>query len=229
VWNKRVALKASLQALMPIGVGLNKACINAFGAKQFHPILQSSMLEQYSVYLYVTVNTGALLGMPIISVLAQTNVGGAYLIPLFSLLIRLLVLVIFSRRYVKTPPPTSNHQKHIETHREEGWFVHSQTYLLTVLIDSCTSCISGYSFYYCICVIIYSYTVVQGNAMKPLGLMDASVMQCSDPIAVLIFGYLTGNIPYPFLARRNIKISTTHKICHRYSFLCIILWLVMVC
>ena len=94
------ALKASLLVLMPIGMGFNKACMNAFGAKQFHPILQSSMLEQYFVFLYVTVNAGGLVGNMGIAVLAQMNIQVAYLIPVCSLLIGLLVFWIGSNRYV---------------------------------------------------------------------------------------------------------------------------------
>jgi POT family proton-dependent oligopeptide transporter len=98
------ALKASLFALMPIGMGFNKACMNAFGAKQFHPILQSAMLERYFIFLYVAVNVGALLGSAIIPVLAQSNIEVAYSIPVCSLMVGLLVLLIASSRYVKTPP-----------------------------------------------------------------------------------------------------------------------------
>jgi POT family proton-dependent oligopeptide transporter len=95
------ALNASFFGLTPIGMGINKACMNACGAKQFHPILQSSVLEQYFVFLYVAVNAGALLGMTVIPVLAQTKLLElAYLIPVLSLLIGygLLVFVIFSSR-----------------------------------------------------------------------------------------------------------------------------------
>jgi dipeptide/tripeptide permease len=65
-------------------------------------------LEQYFVYLYVANNVGSLLGTTVIPVLAEINLEVAYLIPVCSLLIGLLVLVIFSSRYVKTPPqPTT--------------------------------------------------------------------------------------------------------------------------
>lgn len=63
-----------------------------------------------------------------------------------------------------------------------------------------------------------SITVIQRNATKSLGLLDASVMKCFSPIFVLVFGYLVGNIPYPFLAKCIIKISTTHKFAYGTIF-----------
>ena len=43
------AIRLGLLVLWPIGTGTVKACVNVFGAKQFHPILQSSLIESYYV------------------------------------------------------------------------------------------------------------------------------------------------------------------------------------
>jgi len=46
---------------------------------------------------------------------------------------------------------------------------------------------------------------------KAFGFVDAATMNGLDPISVLIFGNLTGNIIYPALAKRDIKLPTTYK------------------
>lgn len=46
------AVRWGLLVLWPIGTGTVKACVNVFGAKQFHPILQSSLIESYYVNFY---------------------------------------------------------------------------------------------------------------------------------------------------------------------------------
>eukprot|EP00577_Skeletonema_sp_RCC1716_P016827 CAMPEP_0113437386 /NCGR_PEP_ID=MMETSP0013_2-20120614/37396_1 /TAXON_ID=2843 ORGANISM="Skeletonema costatum, Strain 1716" /NCGR_SAMPLE_ID=MMETSP0013_2 /ASSEMBLY_ACC=CAM_ASM_000158 /LENGTH=339 /DNA_ID=CAMNT_0000328053 /DNA_START=107 /DNA_END=1122 /DNA_ORIENTATION=+ /assembly_acc=CAM_ASM_000158 len=53
--------------------------------------------------------------------------------------------------------------------------------------------------------------IVQGSVMKPWGMIDAPMMNNADAISVLAFGYIIGNIIYPELNRRQIKIPTTHK------------------
>mmetsp|Transcript_20661 Transcript_20661/g.31506 ORF Transcript_20661/g.31506 Transcript_20661/m.31506 type:complete len:313 (-) Transcript_20661:111-1049(-) len=53
--------------------------------------------------------------------------------------------------------------------------------------------------------------IVQGSVMKPCGMIDAPMMNNADAISVLAFGYIIGNIIYPELNRRQIKIPTTHK------------------
>jgi len=40
-------LKAGLLGLMPTGAGFIKPIVNVFGAKQFHPVVQSSLIEPY--------------------------------------------------------------------------------------------------------------------------------------------------------------------------------------
>ena len=225
------ALKASLLVLMPIGMGFNKACMNAFGAKQFHPILQSSMLEQYFVFLYVTVNAGGLVGNMGIAVLAQMNIQVAYLIPVCSLLIGLLVFWIGSNRYVKAPPqPTTIKNtlkligqkfvcKSLDASKKSNGGGHPDSFVQGVKrliqIVPVAFLVIPFSIAY---ESTYSVLVIQGTAMRSLGMMDASFMQCFNPIFVLIFGYLIGNILYPYLTKHNIKISTTHKFAYGTTF-----------
>mmetsp|Transcript_5519 Transcript_5519/g.10679 ORF Transcript_5519/g.10679 Transcript_5519/m.10679 type:complete len:445 (+) Transcript_5519:193-1527(+) len=54
--------------------------------------------------------------------------------------------------------------------------------------------------------------VVQGSVMaKAFGIFDVASMNSLDPLSVLVFGSITANTIYPYLARRGIKLATTHK------------------
>jgi POT family proton-dependent oligopeptide transporter len=218
------ALNAALLGLIPIGRGINKACMNAFGAKQFHPILQSAMLEQYFVFLYVSVSMGSLLGTTVISVIAQTNIEVAYVTPVFSLLTGLIVFVSFSSRYVKTPPQTATIKKTVklvgkkiicrslDASKKSNGGTQSDSFVDGVerLLSVVPVAFLVLPFYIAFAS-SFSVTVVQGSAMEAFGYMDAAVVQSFTSIFVLIFGYIIGNILYPFLGRRDINISTTHK------------------
>jgi POT family proton-dependent oligopeptide transporter len=50
----KTALSLGLLVLWPTGTGVVKSIVNVFGAKQFHPLLQSSLIESYYVNFYST-------------------------------------------------------------------------------------------------------------------------------------------------------------------------------
>jgi len=75
------ALNAGMLVLWPLGAGFIKSVVNVFGAKQFHPKLQSDLIESYYVSFYIVINIGAFLGGIIIPLLAQYDVAAAYTIP----------------------------------------------------------------------------------------------------------------------------------------------------
>ena len=52
------ALVGGFIFLWPFGTGIVKAIVNVFGAKQFHPLLQSSLIESYYVSFYMAINIG---------------------------------------------------------------------------------------------------------------------------------------------------------------------------
>jgi len=47
------ALNAGMLVLFPLGTGFIKSVVNVFGAKQYHPTLQSSLIETYYVNFYM--------------------------------------------------------------------------------------------------------------------------------------------------------------------------------
>jgi proton-dependent oligopeptide transporter, POT family len=47
------ALSIGLLLLWPTGTGIVKSLVNVFGARQFHPLLQSSLIEAFYVQFYM--------------------------------------------------------------------------------------------------------------------------------------------------------------------------------
>jgi POT family proton-dependent oligopeptide transporter len=81
-----------------------KACVNVFGAKQFHPILQSSLIETYYVNFYMCINIGALTGGIVVPIVAQQNVSVAYFIPVCMLGLGVGLFMAGGGTYVKPKP-----------------------------------------------------------------------------------------------------------------------------
>jgi POT family proton-dependent oligopeptide transporter len=98
------AIQWGLLILWPVGTGTIKACINVFGAKQFHPILQSSLIESYYVNFYMCINIGALTGGVVVPIVAQWDVTFAYFIPPLMLILGVMMFLVGGERYVKPLP-----------------------------------------------------------------------------------------------------------------------------
>jgi POT family proton-dependent oligopeptide transporter len=74
----KTALSVGLLGLWPLGTGIVKAVVNVFGAKQFHPLIQSALIESYYVelshaYQYRSIGRGI-----IVPIMCQHNVTVAY-------------------------------------------------------------------------------------------------------------------------------------------------------
>jgi POT family proton-dependent oligopeptide transporter len=50
------AYKIALLFFWPIGTGIVKSVVNVFGARQYHPVLQRSMIESFYVRFYMVIN-----------------------------------------------------------------------------------------------------------------------------------------------------------------------------
>jgi len=98
------ALRAGMLVLWPLGMGFIKSIVNVFGAKQYHPKFQSSLIESYYISFYIVINIGSLLGGIVIPIVAQSNVSIAYTIPVAALGLGLIIFCLGSRRYVKAKP-----------------------------------------------------------------------------------------------------------------------------
>jgi proton-dependent oligopeptide transporter, POT family len=220
-------LTFGLLILWPTGTGIVKSVVNVFGAKQYHPLLQSSLIESYYVNFYMCINIGALIGGFIVPLLAQRNVTVAYFLPLILLFIGMILFISRSSRFVITKPK-SDHRKYL-LQQIKVWLCctkmkpkkrkvhhHSIPMIQNTNDPIPISAILRISLLVVPFNIVYSQMsttfIVQGTVMtKAFNFIDAPCMNNADAIAVLIFGHFVGSIMYPYLAYHNIKIPTTYK------------------
>jgi POT family proton-dependent oligopeptide transporter len=98
------AYKVALLFFWPLGTGIVKSVVNVFGARQYHPVLQRSMIESFYVRFYMVINVGAVAGCIIIPVVARSSITVAYTIPFVLLLVAVSFFMLGSRRYVIVVP-----------------------------------------------------------------------------------------------------------------------------
>lgn len=238
------AIRWGLLVLWPMGTGTVKACVNVFGAKQFHPILQSSFIESYYVNFYMCINIGALTGGIVVPLVAQKCITLAYFIPVAMLGLGVLMFVLGTKRYVRPRPSRQDVRLMLEDKWEncccrQAWGRNlpsppSQPMMATtktppskhdIMVMNIQSgpeeskvgvgtivILSGLVVPFNVAYAQMATTfIVQGSVMTNFGVVDAPMMNNADAVSVLAFGYIIGNIIYPALNRRGIKIPTTYK------------------
>ncbi|CAJ1967142.1 unnamed protein product [Cylindrotheca closterium] len=194
-------LLLSLVVLWPLGTGIVKSIVNVFGAKQFHPLLQSSLIEAYYVKFYMAINIGSMVGICSIPILAQHNVTMAYCVPLCLLLFGATVFISGTPRYVRAPP-SGNLFRRKRVRKTAQSIPLSSIFRICLLIVPFST---GYNQ-------MPTTFIVQGAVMtKAFGFIDVASMNSLDAISVLFFGSITSTYIYPYLASRGIKLPTTYK------------------
>lgn len=194
----KTALSVGLLGLWPLGTGIVKAVVNVFGAKQFHPLIQSALIESYYVNFYMCINIGALAGGIIVPIMCQHNVTVAYFIPVAMLSTGVLLFILGTPRYVIYKP-----RGDLLANTNDG------TGLSILAVGRVCLLIVPFNIAYSQMATTF---VVQGTVMeKAFGFIDAASMNNADAIAVLIFGYIIGNHVYPYMADNGIKVPTTYK------------------
>ena len=97
-----------LMVLITIGAGGIKSCVNVFGAQQFHPIVHKQQVTSFFTFFYASINVGALVGGLLCPQVADSvSFFAAYLIPLSSFGLAVIVFLLGSSRYVKMLPTGS--------------------------------------------------------------------------------------------------------------------------
>lgn len=200
-------LSVAVLFLWPMGTGIVKSMVNVFGAKQFHPLLQSSLIESYYVMFYMCINTGGLAGIILIPIIAQHNLTVAYCVPLLLLFTGAAIFTIGTPRYVRAPPRGEVFDFGKKRRKVSGG-------------NSSTSIPLSTIFRICLLIVPFSVGynqmpttfIVQGTVMSnAFGVIDVASMNSLDCLSVLCFGYITANYIYPALNSRGIKLPTTHK------------------
>jgi dipeptide/tripeptide permease len=219
------ALTVGLLVLYPLGAGGIKSIVNVFGAKQYHPLLQSAQVEVYYVRFYAAINVGALIGGLVIPSLCSTvDPFIAYLVPVCALSFGLLVFMAFTKRYVRSPASgkamtntvkvigaattkcSLNKVKESRGGKYDDNLVDGVRQLGSVLAVS--ALVIPFNVVYSQMGTTYN---TQGMAMQPIGFIDASYMQNADAISVLLFGFFVSTFFYPALAKRDMRIPTVYK------------------
>lgn len=211
------ALAFGLICLWPIGTGLVKSVVNVFGAKQFHPLLQASLIETYYVNFYMCINIGALAGGVVVPLVAQRNVTVAYCIPAVMLTLGVASFLSGTKRFVRPKP----RHDFFQTPAKKKLPYNPHAFASSTSNTSASSSSSSWTVLRISLLVIpfnIAYAqmattfIVQGTVMeKVFGFIDAASMNNADALSVLFFGYVIGNVVYPFLAERDIRIPTTYK------------------
>jgi len=209
----RKALCTGLLVLWPVGTGIVKSIVNIFGAKQFHPLLQSALIESYYVKFYMCINIGAVVGGFVVPILAQSNITLAYTCPVAMLLVGIVLFLCGTPRYVHSSMGnvfkgcnifgTTTKKKYSSD------VTGGKTTSTMIKILSISALIIPFNIAYSQMATTF---IIQGTVMKrAFGWIDAASMNNADAIAVLFFGHYIGSHLYPYLNRKNIKLSTAHK------------------
>ncbi len=233
------ALTVGLLGLYPVGAGGIKSLVNIFGAKQFHPILQSAQIETYYVRFYTAINIGALVGGLTIPPLC-TTVGPfvAYMLPVAALTFGIMLFLLATPRYVRMKPSGRAIVGSVKAlcaasacwARDSN---ESSLHLAKPSLDRVKESRGGkypdlfvdglrqLAAVVVVTALVVPFNIVyaqmgttyttQGMAMQPIGIIDASWMQNADAISVLFFGFIVSTFFYPFLARKGIRIPTSYK------------------
>lgn len=181
-----------------------------FGAKQFHPVLQSSLIESYYVKFYTVINVGALAGICIIPIVAQRSIVAAYSLPLCSLTAAGISFLLGTPRYIMKKPDSNKQRTALLCGGRKpsigNYYPKSTTlfeiFRISVLVVPFSV---GYNQ-------MPTTFIVQGSVMsKAFGVIDVATMNSLDTISVLFFGSITANYIFPYFAKRGIKIPTTYK------------------
>jgi len=219
-------LRAGSLVLIPVGAGLIKCCVNVFGGKQYHPILQADQIEQYYLLFYVAINVGAAFGTAVVPILAQHSMEAAYAIPVFGFIIGFAVFLAFSKRYVNRPPErkalfgtlkligkTTIRCKSLNTSKKSNGgsvpdsVVDGVKRLLIIAPVSMLTLPFNIAYNQMSSIFLF-----QGNAMRTVAFIDSSWMSNFDSFSVLVAGAIIGTFLYPALEKRGMRLSLATKI-----------------
>jgi proton-dependent oligopeptide transporter, POT family len=204
----QTALSVAVLGLWPLGTGIVKSVVNVFGARQYHPLLQSSFIESYYVNFYTSINIGALVGISFLPLLAQRHVTMAYILPVALLAVGLVAFLWGTPYYVTSPPRGDLCSLKCHTMR-----CHASNSSATIPLTTILR-ISLLIVPFCIAYSQMPTTfIIQGTVMDKAfyGFLDAASMNSLDAVSVLFFGNIMSTYVYPYLVRKNYKLATTYK------------------
>jgi proton-dependent oligopeptide transporter, POT family len=208
----KTALSIAVLGLWPLGTGIVKSVVNVFGARQYHPLLQSAFIESYYVNFYTSINIGALVGISLLPIIAQRHVTIAYMIPVVLLSVGVIAFLSGTKHYVRSPPRgdiCGSRQLKSHDNRNHTTTTTSSSIPLTTILR-----ISLLIVPFCIAYSQMPTTfIIQGAVMNKAmyGFLDAASINIIDNVSVLTFGSIMSSYVYPYLVQKNFKLATTYK------------------
>jgi len=233
------ALRVAIDILWPLGVGTFKTLLGVYGAKQFNPVTQQEKIEGYFVTYTGVEFLGSFSGGIITALIAETNFPLSQFLLAFLLFIGLVLFLFGTKRYVNTTimrqkyifmaesfflgllcykSETTNNGKKIrasppgfgKTKRSNGGDIDDSIVdsLIQVLwLIPLMLLILPYNVGFSQIIVL---AIMQGRYLNPGRIPEALNISFSL-FFVGIWAILINRFLYPFLAKRNIKIATSHK------------------
>ena len=219
------AARVAMLGLIPVGTGFIKSLVNVFGAKQYHPVLQTTQVESYYVKFYMFIVGGALVGGIILPIVTQYNIYAAYIIPPCMMTLALFIFLLGTRRYVKPKPNKTDLwntllilgqaavcYKSMDNQKVSKGGTHRDTFVDGIKQFLCVIPITALTIPFNVAYTqLTGALITQGQAMQPAGFLDAVVMNNCEALSVLIFGFVFDSYLNPLLYRRGIRLSICHK------------------
>jgi POT family proton-dependent oligopeptide transporter len=183
-FNTRV-LSIAVLVLWPMGTGVVKSVVNVFGARQFHPFLQSSLIESYFAAFYASINVGSLVGISIVPLLAQRHVTLAYAVPVAMLTSAVILFLSGTSRYVIAKPAHNLFQQQRKQVSDSSVSLATMFRISLLIVPFCMA--------YSQMPTVY---ILQGSVMERAfdGVVDAATINCVDTLSVLLVGRTVGRV-----------------------------------
>lgn len=218
------AFIAGFVVMMSLGAGMIRPLLNVYGAKQYHPVLQSKKVESYYVYYYIFLHLGSFFGGTLINAVAEMNVALAYVIPAGAMSFALLAFLLGTRRYVRPKPQKEvpvNAIKIVASRVACKPFEKSKASNGGKFTDHSVEAVKRLlkvipmSLLASPIIIVTSQMqttfVAQGTVMEPVGIINAPIMVNVSFLSIVLTGLLVDSLLFPWLAKRGIRIPTTTK------------------
>jgi hypothetical protein len=230
--------RIGFQILFTIGNGGIDTIVDIFGGKQFHPILHTHLLDSYFVWSTVMAGVGGVTSELLYAMIANVNVTASFGLMTIALFISTLLFVYGTKRYivrkndmkdclltaramfsaalcwkrteqgqvVPCPPGFNKVKKSRGGGVRDELVTAARRLALVVPVQGLFVPINFATFQYTNLLIPMSYS------MKHPNLWTGANMVFVNSGTIVCFGIIANKFFYPFLEKRNIHLSTAHRV-----------------
>ena len=231
--------RIGFQILVLIGDGGLDVIIDIFGAKQYHPIVHARQLDTYFVWSTVATGAGTSMATLVYAMIANVNITASFGLMTITMFIAAVLFVYGSMRYivrrnkmkdnvltawamlnaafcwkrteqgkvVACPPGFNKVKKSRGGGVRDDLVSAARRLALVVPVQGLFVPVNIAAFQTPNTLIPMSY------AMKHPTLWSGANMVFVHSIHIVLFGVICNNFFYPYLEKRNIRLSTAHRVC----------------